>query len=302
MHSKKLIVKVAAGLGNQMFMYANAYALSKEYDLNLTIDDTSGFFQNKNKTFSREYGLDMFNLSAKKSCSRNKFDNYAKHILKKLLIFFDFFFLKKKFIKEKTNRNKITSFTPIMLDDAGQKIYIEGYYQSEKYFSKEKKNIQKEFLITLDNPNINEKYKQMLIDKNSISLHVRRNRFKSDDGKFGDPNYDGLITFNNVIDYLNRGINYFKNNTDNPHFFIWSDNFENIEEYFEGDNFTFIKGLNIKQDFYLFQFAKNFIVSPSTFHWWGAWLNTYTNKICLRPKDINPSHNKDFWPDEWISI
>ena len=82
------------------------------------------------------------------------------------------------------------------------------------------------------------------------------------------------------------------------HFFIWSDNFDDIERYFDGDDFTYIKGENIKHDFYLFQFAKNFVVSPSTFHWWGAWLNNSDNKICLRPSNINPTNNTDFWPEQ----
>ena len=38
---KKLTVKVAAGLGNQMFMYANALALSKIYGYKLFIDNKS---------------------------------------------------------------------------------------------------------------------------------------------------------------------------------------------------------------------------------------------------------------------
>ena len=76
MTSKKIVVKIAAGLGNQMFMYANAYTLSKKYSLNLTIDNTSGYFQKKNRTLSREYRLDIFNISSKKSCSVDKFDNY----------------------------------------------------------------------------------------------------------------------------------------------------------------------------------------------------------------------------------
>ena len=44
---KKLTVKVAAGLGNQMFMYANALAFSKIYGYKLFIDNKSGFFQKK---------------------------------------------------------------------------------------------------------------------------------------------------------------------------------------------------------------------------------------------------------------
>ena len=56
-------------------------------------------------------------------------------------------------------------------------------------------------------------------------------------------------------------------------------------------------------DFYLFKFAKHFIVGPSSFHWWGAWLNTNENKICVRPANsLNPSNNTDFWPDSWTKI
>ena len=302
MNSKKIVVKIAAGLGNQMFMYANAYTLSKKYSLNLTVDNTSGYFQKKNRTLSREYGLDIFNLSSKKSSKEDKFDTYLKHFFKKFLVFFDKFFSKKTFFKEKINNEKMSYFIPIDISNSKKKIYIEGYYQSEKYFSEFKKNIRSEFSINLNDVNVKDIYKKNLINTNSVSLHLRRNRFKSNDGKFGDQNYKGTVTFDNVIDYVNRGIDYFRKNTDNPHFFVWSDNFEDIEKYFVGDDFTYVKGENIKHDFYLFQFAKNFIVSPSTFHWWGAWLNNSVNKICIRPKNINPSNNKDFWPEKWMVI
>ena len=46
--TKKLIVEISEGLGNQMFMYANAYALSKQLNYNLIIDDKSGYSKNKN--------------------------------------------------------------------------------------------------------------------------------------------------------------------------------------------------------------------------------------------------------------
>jgi hypothetical protein len=58
----------------------------------------------------------------------------------------------------------------------------------------------------------------------------------------------------------------------------------------------------ILTDFYLLTQCKNFIVGPSTFNWWGAWLSDQKNKICIRPKNINPSNNKDFWPENWIKI
>ena len=58
---KKLIVRIAEGLGNQLFMYANGYALSKDLNYVLYIDDKSGFIKTKN---FKNYYLDRFNLSS----------------------------------------------------------------------------------------------------------------------------------------------------------------------------------------------------------------------------------------------
>ena len=45
---KNVIVQISEGLGNQLFMYAHAYALSKKFDRNLLIDNTSGYYKKKN--------------------------------------------------------------------------------------------------------------------------------------------------------------------------------------------------------------------------------------------------------------
>ena len=116
MASKKIIVKIAAGLGNQMFMYANAYSLSHKYSLNLLIDNTSGFFQKKNRTLSREYGLNIFNLSTKECLNCDKFDNYLKHFIKKILVLIDRFKKNKMYYKEKIFRNKVTKFSSILYE------------------------------------------------------------------------------------------------------------------------------------------------------------------------------------------
>ena len=43
----KLIVRIAEGLGNQLFMYANSLALAKKINYDLLIDNESGYFQKK---------------------------------------------------------------------------------------------------------------------------------------------------------------------------------------------------------------------------------------------------------------
>ena len=88
----------------------------------------------------------------------------------------------------------------------------------------------------------------------------------------------------------------------NPKFFIWSDDIKLIKKYFNPSIFEFINTNDDIHDFYLFSFCKHFIVSPSSYHWMGAWLNKNENKICLRPNYMTPSNNINFWPEKWIKI
>ena len=86
---KKIIVRIAEGLGNQLFMYANAYTLSKKYNRELLIDNTSGYFKKKNKI--RNYELNNFSISDNIVNKSLKFDTYPKDIIRKLkknLIYF----------------------------------------------------------------------------------------------------------------------------------------------------------------------------------------------------------------------
>ena len=60
-------------------------------------------------------------------------------------------------------------------------------------------------------------------------------------------------------------------------------------------------------DLYLMTLCKNFILSPSTYNYWGAYLSGNKNKICLAPPNIKNksgyygfSNNKDVRPDWWL--
>lgn len=46
---KKIIVRIAEGLGNQLFMYANSLALSKKFNCELNIDNTRLFQKKKSE-------------------------------------------------------------------------------------------------------------------------------------------------------------------------------------------------------------------------------------------------------------
>ena len=300
---KKIIVKASSGLGDQMFMYAHAFALAKKLKYKLFIDDSSAYFQSKNTTYYRTFGLDCFNLSSSIASDNHKYDNLYKHNVKKIMKIFDKFKNKKNFLQEHQDAKKKTYYKEYNLNFA-ENIYVEGGFRSEKYFANCRNDLLNEFIIKSKLINEANKYINLLKESNSVSIHVRRNRFKEPANflNTGIPVVEN-ISLDEIFKYIKNAIDYFEKKIQNPKFFVWSNNFQDLDKVFDKKRFTFIENNNFITDFHLFKFAKHFIVSPSSYHWWGAWLNNSKNKICLRPPDyLNPSNNLDFWPENWHKI
>ena len=94
--NNKLIVRISEGLGNQLFMYSNAYTLSKKINYNLFIDDESSYMY-KN---IRSYLLNNFHITGKIVNNNLKFNNYGKNIIRKLKIKIDKYKKHKEFLIE----------------------------------------------------------------------------------------------------------------------------------------------------------------------------------------------------------
>ena len=301
---KKLIVRVAEGLGNQLFMYAHAYALSKKINYKLLIDSESAYFGKKH---IRSYDLDKLCITAINAHQKNKFNNQLLNIKRKVMKKIDFFYIKKRFLIEKKKLFKQTQFCNNNTNNYFKTLYVEGHFETEKYFHNCKKDLMQEFKIkNVQNLFQNKYHQNIKNNKNIVSICIRQNRFSERDG-----NIDNITSIKNsnkftqdTIEYIYRAISFFEQKIDKPIFYIWSNDFTNLKEYFPNGKFTFIDNKLDKtiNDFFLLCNCKNFIVGPTSFHWWGAWLSNYEDKICIRPKNLNPSNNLDFWPVSWLSI
>ena len=298
-NNKIIVVRIAEGIGNQLFMYANSFSICKRYNYKLLIDDTSGYFKKKNRI--RSFELNKFLVDFTIAGNNFKFDNYYKDTKRKFLKKIDYFKPKKSFFIEERDKKKQTFFNEIKLDNYSDLIFLEGHFESENYFKKYSKEIKDNININTNDINLNNDYIDILKKSNSVSICIRQNRYS--EGKIKNNNKSIEFT-KQTISYVNDSVKFIKKKIDNPKFFIWSNDFTNLHEFFDKNEFTFIENIKNKSlnDFYLFKYCKHFIVGPTSFHWWGAWLNESANKICIRPKNINPSNNKNFWPENWISI
>ena len=300
---KKIITKISEGLGNQLFMYANSYSLCKKNNFDHYIDTLSGYYQKKH---IYDFVLDRFSISALKASKEFSFENPYKNLLKRILIFIDKFSKNKRFYFEKKDSNKVSEYSPLNLDKAYNQFFIDGNFESEKYFIDYRNDLLNEFDIKNKDQFSNNKYLEIIKKYNVVSICVRQNRFSERiNNKFSSENLNKSLLFvKETINYINKAIEYFNKRIDNPKYLIWSNDFDNLDKYFDTKKFIFVMNNEDKvlTDFFLLTQCRYFIVGPSTFHWWGAWLSNFDDKICVRPNNLNPSNNKDFWPESWSII
>ena len=301
--NKKLIVRISEGLGNQLFMYANAYSLSKKINYDLFVDNESSY-RGKN---IRSYLLNNFEISANIATQDLKFNSFKKNFFRKIKIHVDKLKNNKEFLIEKKLLDKKTSYYDYLKNISfNDNLFLEGHFESEKYFLHERGNILNEFSL-IDNENFKKNvYLKNIQNENIVSICIRQNRYSERIGNYSDTSSikKSKSFVRDTIDYIKKAESLIEKKVTNPKYYIWSDDFNNLREYFPENKYTFVinNENKILNDFFLMQNCKYFIVGPTTFHWWGAWLSNFENKICIRPKNLNPSNNTDFWPTTWISI
>ena len=116
-----------------------------------------------------------------------------------------------------------------------------------------------------------------------------------------------------IINMCNRDQSDFNKVLDKPKYFVWSNNFDGLKELFPtSEKFIFVDENTKKDpvyDLYLMSLCKHFILSPSTMHYWAAYLSPNNSKICLAPKNIRNgsgyygfSNNQDIKPNWWKEI
>lgn len=286
----KIIIKFNGGLGNQMFQWAFARALEKKTGIKPIFD--MSFFEKK---YARPYELNVFNLNAE---------------------FVDDFWLKLKLkiiwkLRKKLNGKEFLGLTlysepHFEFDENAFKIepntYIEGFFQSEKYFQ----NIENELRADFQFRNEPDEESKKLIEKigaaNSVSLHIRRGDYVK------KKRYQNLYAACS-LDYYKRGIEYICNKYPNPTLFIFSDDIdwvrENLNLPYESIYVSHNTGKKSYEDMRLMSLCMHNIIANSSFSWWGAWLNNNKEKIIIAPEKWFNDENivqTDVIPENWVRI
>ena len=300
----KLIVRLSNNLGNQMFMYASAYVFAKKLNRDFFYDDETAY-QSSNLY---KYNLDIFKISSTKAPNNLKFLNKSGYIKRKFLKYFDNFYSSKMFYVEPRDRNKNTSFNDkILSGNFRDKLFVEGHFESEKYFNSHINEIKNEFSFKNYKSFENNQIFNSIKNSESVSICIRQNRFSERKRAITSKDDENSLIFTkDQIKYIEKSINLIKSKVTNPKFFLWSNDLKGLNNYFPANEFTFVSTNKVDYDLFLMSQSKHSIVIPSSFNWWGAWLGKSSKSIVVRPSNDHFSNfnvnNKDFWPKDWLVV
>lgn len=300
-----IIVKIIGGLGNQMFQFALFLTL-KEFQKEVKIDITPFLNYSLHQGFEihKVFKHDFHDLIACESEISQLKDMCLLLKLRYLVgqaIGMPNYLIRKSHIIQKN----FSQFYPEIFNE--DNIYLDGYWQSEKYFTLVSEKIKKTFQWP-QSSGLNRSFEHNICNENSVSVHIRRY------DKFCLRKIIYWIKLRLVwrvcskTYYLNA-INYICSNVENPVFYIFSDDVKWVEKNLKmnGVNSRIVVW-NQKEDshwdMYLMSKCKHNIISMSSFSWWSAWLNSNPEKIVISPKKWALRYTKiyDLIPDSWLQL
>jgi len=181
-------------------------------------------------------------------------------------------------------------------------IYLDGFWGNEKYFIDIREILLEEFQLFNPSDEVNMKLAEQIGTCNSVAVHIRRGDYVTNPITY---KYHGLCS----LDYYERAISEISKTTEDPHFFMFSDDprwvKENIKTNYPTTYITHNTPAQGHEDLNLMFKCKHNIIANSSFSWWGAWLNINPNKIVYAPSRWanNFSVNtRGFLPENWITL
>ena len=300
---------LAGGLGNQLFQIFTTISIAKENNIDFIFSNKT--FSNKKKNINVDFSK-MKKDENGDTIRKTYWDSFLVNLFPYLKTDFDndsgFDIIKYIINEDNLNKNIILPQIP---STSCQSIEynLEGYYQSPKFFDKNKNYILEITgifnIIHLLKKSMNKT--QLKIKEKSISIHFRLGDYK---------NLQYCHPILNVSYYI-ESIEYILQNAKiKPQYVEYYCEEEDINIVlnmieklkFIFNDLEFIRNNNNSDWQQLIQMSlcKYNVIANSTFSWWGAYLNTNTDTIVCYPNIwFGPGIIKnidDMFPENWKCV
>lgn len=282
-------------LGNQMFIYAYARALSLRTGGSCVLSESSL------KSHNITNRLDCFNLS-----EDVKFiPSHELSFLQKMGLRFHARVVStvndriERHNLEKKYRSLFSFYNLFMCEDGyipapnQQNLLSIGYMQSERFFADHKQTILKEFTFKQGlKDSVKALSDEITSSTEATCLHVR----------LGDYVKNPLHGVADVA-YYQRALKTLFKHRPNATIFVFSDNIELVKKELNLPETVHCIPAEVdeQQTMYLGSLCKNFVISNSSFSWWMQYLSRYDDKLVIAPSRwyARPCPC-DIYLDNWI--
>lgn len=268
------------GLGNQMFQYAIARALSEHYQSTFLLD-RSWFDVPQSETTPRPYQLDLLQIQNVAN-SDLIFPKKPNKLIKALLGFMS----ANPIVYYQQNAFEFDPSLFRLKRMAERDLFLFGYWQAYPYLESIRPILQTEFKTKAPTPNHYQAYLQQIRSSESVMLHIRRGDYV---------NSPSAAKFHGVLplSYYQQAIEVLLLQKPDSHFFIFSDDLPWAKEALPKNlKITFVENAlqadAAAQELQLMTECKHHIIANSSLSWWGAWLKQDCNGLV-------------FTPNRWIS-
>ena len=284
----KIFVRTHGGLGNQIFQYCFGRSLSLSTKRSFVLDTRP---LEKNARFP--FGLGHFNIT--REVLGGLLPPQRKGQRLKYFLYGQLGLLPELIVERGLAFNNRLSLP-------NKDVYLDGYWQSERYFSDVAETIREDLrIITPPSPE-NATHLAAIATCPAVSLHVRRGDYLTPKHQA----YHGSCS----MDYYAKALEFVASRmTAEPIIYVFSDEPEwardNLTLPFQKRVMAHNDSANSYEDMRLMSACRHHIIANSTFSWWGAWLNPSPDKIVVAPQRwfADPKvDNPDIVPDGWHRI
>lgn len=291
-----IIVRIIGGLGNQMFQYAagRALSLSRGQTIRVDISDFDGYALHQGFELQRIFDCQAQIASA--ADVRGMLGWRAAPMARRLLARPGFAMLRGRNFVVEPHFNYWPG-----IRDVSEDVYLQGYWQSEKYFLGAADAIRADFAFRQPMSEADAAVADRIGRCPAVSLHVRRGDYVS------DPKTRAVLGPCS-LDYYRAASRYIAGRIDAPAFFVFSDDIpwvrDNLDIGFPCHYIDHNRGADSFNDMRLMSLCRHHIVANSSFSWWGAWLNPRLDKIVVAPRKWFARGDRvdSLFPDSWVTL
>lgn len=277
--NRKIYLRLRGGLGNQMFQFAYAFALANVTGRDIVLDIR------EYEKYYWPFGLNDFQLTDRVSINKNKHLKYDtriksfriyqflhKKMMRKELIPFS------KDIKRGFVFTDVFSPNPNEVGTAGD-IFLYGYFQEVKILLPLRDELNNCFTLN----NVSEQLKNVINDISDESIAVSM-RFAEDIELSKGEKY-----IYSDADYYQKAIKLIFEKRGETQLVVMSNNFDKAKKVLEEAGFLknafFVQNLKAQEQIMVFKQCRDFVISNSTFSWWGAFLGSANkDSIVVSPR------------------